>query len=824
MEKTNKLSTLKNRFFPSFYQQEAPRLIEFIKYYLEWMQEEDHPYWTIDNLKDFTSIDYTIDKYAEHLKNELMQDFPFEYTGDLKYIMRHLVMLYRSKGTLASYKFFFRAVFNSFCNIFYPRDLILRASDGKWNQGYYMYCKDVPLEGIRDLSGHAVVEVETGLTGLIADVLPHYFAGEQDYKYCFIISDNIRQFSVGNHLSIDGLDGEYQISQAELSEGYWEGTDGFLSSDHVLQDGYYYQQFSYELTTLVPFSEWRDILKKLLHPAGLQMFGRYQVVEDLYPIGCDGDNVKTTFLRWWVIKVLRYVLKDVTRLCDKSWIIKKKPCVYQFPYTADVQYWQKAYGQVESVKGETPDSIEARTNDSNKMVFVDSKLIQCDFANYKFDTTIYSYDVVGVLAQEAVLRLSCLNGVITIPKDRYTTDVPFIFVDGVKVADSRVTKTSTGYTISGKPTGACTIYFIKPNWFTRTVKRTLNTDRITIRGSKKHRLLIFINGEFVWDAIEYDQQTGVLTLPSRTGRLEIYETPSNQDFDVHHYIVVENADNTLYLHLPLKNLVLPNVVSPVELAYYEEFPNQLETYKFSYNADQQMLHKQYGTIDQLETFTPIEIGCLTNESSRLVFIESKLINVDWSRYRIIDDITSTTNYVIVGLRAVYEHIKAECINGTITIAKVYTRTDAYKNAKKMIFVDGVKVLDHQITATEEAFIVPFTFNGMADVYFIDPTLFTDIVTIDNTNGIATDSIILGKNAKKRWMIFRNGYFAWHECKYTQNGKLYLPKQRGYIEMYQLENNPQYRVIEYTPSASDPWTNDKKQLCCFDPLTNIIPSV
>lgn len=83
------LSILKRRFFPSFYESEAPKLIEFFKYYLEWMEQEDNPYWTIDNIHDFTDIDGSIDKYIEHLKYELMLDFPLEYVGDLRYRMNY---------------------------------------------------------------------------------------------------------------------------------------------------------------------------------------------------------------------------------------------------------------------------------------------------------------------------------------------------------------------------------------------------------------------------------------------------------------------------------------------------------------------------------------------------------------------------------------------------------------------------------------------------------------------------------------------------------------------------------------------------------------
>ena len=816
------ISVIKKRFFPSFYENEAPRLIEFIKYYLVWMQQEGNPYWTIDNLKDFTSIDYTIDKYADHLKNELMQNFPFEYVGDLKYIMKHLVMLYQSKGTLASYKFFFRAVFNSFCNIFYPRDLILRVSDGKWIQGYYLYCEDVPLDNIMDLTGRPVREVETGLTGMISDILPHYFTGESEYRYCFIIADNLKQFSQGNHLVIDGLEGEYRITKAEYSEGYWEGTDGFLSSDHVLQDGYYYQQFSYELTTLVPFNEWKDILKKLLHPAGLQMFGRYQLIEKIEPIGCDGDNVKTTFLRWWIIHSMNYVINSLVRLCGNSWIIKKKPDVYQFPYTADLQYWYKQYGRVETVHTMTPNQLETVYNASNKIIFIDSRHVTADWAHWKLPIPTTTYDIVGILANDPVLQLECKNGIIDIPEDRHYSTAepyPFIFIDGLKIPESQITKTTSRITLSGKQNGTATIYSIAPNYFTSKIVKTINSNEIKIKGISLDQIIVFLNGELVNHNCDYNLETGVLTLPSNSGMLELYVANHNQDRVVEHYILPENEDGVLYIHLPLKN-IQSGMESPKrsEMIRFLKY----QTFQFPYNADMQALNKLYGLTESMSEWNASEVLSRTNDSSKLFFHNGKLRRVDWINYKIPEENNIEVDYIISGIKAQYPHIERECHHGTIQTVPNYINPAKVTNAKILIFVNGIKVPEADVTTFEYGYKVPVRYDGPADIYFVDESIVDNYFYMST----ATTNLVIGTGlSRQRLLAFADGNMIFDDIVYHSNGILDITISNSRIEIYVLKEYENYRTIAYKSHKKyEYWSNPNKILCCYNPEKNIIPSI
>lgn len=542
------ISILKRRFFPSFYETEAPKLIEFFKYYLEWMEQEDNPYWTIDNIHDFTDIDGSIDKYIEHLKYELMLDFPLEYAGDLRYIMKHLVMLYQSKGTINSLKFFFRAVYNSFCNVTYPRVNILKASDGKWIQGYYIYSADIIRENISSFVNKTVIEVETGLTGVVNAAVPHYFKDEEELKYCLVIIDNLKQFTAGNTLRIYGEDESqtYEITQTEFSKGYWENTDGFISSDKLLQDGYYYQNFSYEITSLVPIAEYREIVEKLFHPAGLKMFGKVQLTEQDEEI----SKPATTFLRWWIINMFMHVLAEERYIISNAWTIKNNPAVYGFPWTADTQYYFKDYGNVDCFEDMTPNQLYNETTDSNRLVFSDGKQINIDWATYNLLSSVEQYSVAGIYSEQPVIRTTCTNGEITLKIDEIPSDNPFIFVNGIKIQKSQVTKTETGYSISSGVTGDATLYFLTNNTVTRSVKTELTENTVELKGSKKNRILVFIDGIYVSDSIEYS--AGIVTLPQNNGYMELYELQDNELLLIKDYTIKNNDNNTLFCILPNK--------------------------------------------------------------------------------------------------------------------------------------------------------------------------------------------------------------------------------------------------------------------------------
>lgn len=59
--------------------------------------------------------------------------------------------------------------------------------------------------------------------------------------------------------------------------GYYSTNVGFTSDASYLQDGDYYQQFSYEIKSNKQFDEYRSPILNLLHPAGLKLFSNYNI-------------------------------------------------------------------------------------------------------------------------------------------------------------------------------------------------------------------------------------------------------------------------------------------------------------------------------------------------------------------------------------------------------------------------------------------------------------------------------------------------------------------------------------------------------------------
>ena len=55
--------------------------------------------------------------------------------------------------------------------------------------------------------------------------------------------------------------------------GYWETTTSQLSDVSKIRDNKYYQEYSYDIQTGVSINRYRDIVKKVLHVAGTELFG-----------------------------------------------------------------------------------------------------------------------------------------------------------------------------------------------------------------------------------------------------------------------------------------------------------------------------------------------------------------------------------------------------------------------------------------------------------------------------------------------------------------------------------------------------------------------
>ena len=84
------------------------------------------------NLLDYSDVDGTLDEFVDYFINDFLPYIPTDVLADKRKLLKISKELYKTKGTENSYKFLFRALFNSSAEVFNTSDTILKASDGKW--------------------------------------------------------------------------------------------------------------------------------------------------------------------------------------------------------------------------------------------------------------------------------------------------------------------------------------------------------------------------------------------------------------------------------------------------------------------------------------------------------------------------------------------------------------------------------------------------------------------------------------------------------------------------------------------------------------------
>lgn len=136
------LKILARRFFPAFVAEEHPQMITFMEKVFEHMDQQQHAYDVVSNLLDYNDVDTTLPIFEEAFKTQYLANFPDVLATDLDLLVKNIRSFYLSKGTEESFKFLFKALFNSDVEFKYPKFNILRASDGIYYTPQFLVLTD----------------------------------------------------------------------------------------------------------------------------------------------------------------------------------------------------------------------------------------------------------------------------------------------------------------------------------------------------------------------------------------------------------------------------------------------------------------------------------------------------------------------------------------------------------------------------------------------------------------------------------------------------------------------------------------------------------
>jgi hypothetical protein len=134
-------------------------------------------------------------------------------------------------------------------------------------------------------------------TGLNADVLSEAFSGPGFVTRLDVI-DSGYGYEEGEFITLRSfadqnkeVSANVRLGRQGIGQGFHLNRRSFLSSDKYIQDSDFYQEYSYEVLTSLPFEIYRDTLIKVLHVAGTKPFGSYvSTTETFIDIGPESET------------------------------------------------------------------------------------------------------------------------------------------------------------------------------------------------------------------------------------------------------------------------------------------------------------------------------------------------------------------------------------------------------------------------------------------------------------------------------------------------------------------------------------------------------
>lgn len=128
----NTVSSIVENQLPEFIRADHPQFVAFLKKYYEYLELEGKTLDAGKKLYDFMDVDTTRADLIKYFKDKIIPNFPEETELSKEKVIKAARDFYAKKGTPDSFKFLFRVLYGQEVDVYFPKQDVLRASDGKW--------------------------------------------------------------------------------------------------------------------------------------------------------------------------------------------------------------------------------------------------------------------------------------------------------------------------------------------------------------------------------------------------------------------------------------------------------------------------------------------------------------------------------------------------------------------------------------------------------------------------------------------------------------------------------------------------------------------
>ena len=164
-----KISNFVENQFPEFYLEDGPTFVLFVKAYYEWLESEGQAVNQARSLFDLRDIDNTLNGFLEHFQKKYLYGVPFNVIINKRFLLKHILDVYRSKGSIQCYKLLFKLIYNQDVDVYLPGYDLLKPSDGTWVRPQYLEVTNSSV--LKNYVGKQIIGISSNTSAVVENYI-----------------------------------------------------------------------------------------------------------------------------------------------------------------------------------------------------------------------------------------------------------------------------------------------------------------------------------------------------------------------------------------------------------------------------------------------------------------------------------------------------------------------------------------------------------------------------------------------------------------------------------------------------------------------------
>lgn len=196
-------------------------------------QYRANPVQNIQQLLSYADPDNTISDFLSNFRDSFLEGIPTSLADGIskRNLIKNIKDMYSAKGTKKGHELFFRILFDTTAEISYPRDNILRASDGQWSTDTIIRVVETGTSDFNQVIGQTITGVTSGATAIVSTVTKFREGAVLVAELSLDVGSISGTFVQGELVQATSITLDVTISATVKS---------ILTSANVIEDGAYY--------------------------------------------------------------------------------------------------------------------------------------------------------------------------------------------------------------------------------------------------------------------------------------------------------------------------------------------------------------------------------------------------------------------------------------------------------------------------------------------------------------------------------------------------------------------------------------------------------